>query len=193
MRSNGCAGYTAAMGEGLTRLIHRVASGDSAAFSDFYENARPLIRAVLRRTLHREDLDAAEQEVAVAVWQDAHKFDRGRASSETWIAMLTRSRALDYARSRAVRKRSEAEVAGDAPYMDEQTPSANFAREELREQMREQVDALPEPQRTLVELSFFVGLSQREIAETLQMPLGTVKTRIRSAFTTLAGVMPPPA
>jgi RNA polymerase sigma-70 factor (ECF subfamily) len=58
--------------------------------------------------------------------------------------------------------------------------------------MRSHVDALPEPQRTLVELNFFVGLSQKEISESLEMPLGTVKSRIRSAFATLAELMPPP-
>jgi RNA polymerase sigma-70 factor (ECF subfamily) len=177
---------------GLTKLLHRVAGGDTIAFNEFYEEARPLIRAVLHRTLFRDDFDAAEQEICMSVWQDASKFDRGRGSAETWVAMLTRSRAMDFARASSARRRTDRLAAGDKPEMDEQTPSANFAREELRDQMRSHVDALPEPQRTLVELNFFVGLSQKEIAESLEMPLGTVKSRIRSAFATLAELMPPP-
>ena len=180
------------MRKGLTKLLHRVADGDTVAFNEFYAEARPLIRAVLQRTLYKGDMDAAEQEICVSVWQDSSKFDRARGSAETWVAMLTRSRAMDFARASASRKRTDKLAASDRPTMDEETPSANFAREELREQMREHVDALPEPQRTLVELNFFVGLSQREIAESLDMPLGTVKTRIRSAFQTLSEVMPPP-
>lgn len=183
------------MRQGLTKLLHRVADGDTVAYNEFYESARPLIQAVLHRTLYKEDFDAAEQEIAVAVWQEARKFDRSRASAETWVAMITRSRALDFARSSASRRRTEkvfTEGAANPDNLDEETPSANFAKDELRAMMRKHVDTLPEAQRTLVELSFFVGLSQREIAKALDMPLGTVKTRIRTAFQTLAELLPPP-
>lgn len=181
------------MRQGLTRLLHRVADGDTVAYNEFYESARPLIQAVLRRTLYKEDFDAAEQEIAVAVWQEARKFDRSRASAETWVAMITRSRALDFARSNASKRRTEKAYADTQTEMHEETPSANFAKEELRQMMHQHIDKLPEAQRTLVELSFFVGLSQREIAKALDMPLGTVKTRIRTAFQTLSELLPPPA
>ncbi|MCC7508363.1 MAG: sigma-70 family RNA polymerase sigma factor [Planctomycetes bacterium] len=180
------------MRQGLTKLLHRVADGDTVAYNEFYESARPLIQAVLHRTLYKEDFDAAEQEIAVAVWQEARKFDRSRASAETWVAMITRSRALDFARASASRRRTEKVFTEGASNLDEETPSANIAKDELREMMRKHVDTLPEAQRTLVELSFFVGLSQREIAKALDMPLGTVKTRIRTAFQTLAELLPPP-
>ena len=177
----------------LTKLLHKVAGGDAQAYTEFYEEVRPLIRAVLHQTLFKDDLDAAEQEICVSVWQDAVKFDRTRGSAKTWIAILTRSRAMDFARASASRRRTDKLAGVERPHMDEQTPSANFAKEELRDSMRAHVDALPEPQRTLVELNFFVGLSQKQISESLDMPLGTVKSRIRSAFQTLAEVMPPPA
>ena len=134
-----------------------------------------------------EVAEEVAQEVYVQVWNSAASFDPRRASAWSWLALLTRSRAIDRMRAegsyRAVvddleRSGSPAAEATEA----DASPVRDIARSEEAEVVRAALRELPREQRHALELAFFGGLTHREIAERTDTPLGTVKTRIRTAL-----------
>jgi len=130
-------------------------------------------------------------------WRDAHRFDPTRGSVGAWLTAMVRSRALDLVRARRRRDRLTADAARENPEslagvsMTTNDPAASAEQEERREQVRAALSGLPDAQRTAIELAYFGGLSQSEIAERLDTPLGTVKTRIRDGMQKLRGVLRP--
>jgi RNA polymerase sigma-70 factor, ECF subfamily len=162
-------------------LLARIAQGDREAFGRFYDAFAGLALGLIRRILR--DPAASEevlQEVFWQVWQEAARYDPRRGSPEAWIVMRAKTRAID--RLRAIRRREKTFVAP----LDESVARSSEAPEEnpgvaaeTRGLVRSALDALPEPQRRVVELAFFEGLTQSEIASRLGEPLGTVKTRAR--------------
>ena len=164
-----------------TELVRRMAEGDRDAFRHFYDrHARQVYPLILR--IVRDPADAADvlQEVFWEAWQSAASYDPGRGTPEAWIFMRARTRAID--RVRAVRRRSETFVAP----VDERVmaaaadPGGDAAeRAEDRDLVLGALGQLPEAQREVIELAYYGGLTQTEIAERLKQPLGTVKTRIR--------------
>lgn len=180
------------MGEGLTKLIQRVSQGDQAVFNQFYDAARPLIRGVLFRVLGTDDVEAIEQEVSVELWQRAQQFDRTRAPAAAWVVMVARARAMDHLRQRKVRRNIEGVSAeGMDAGTDDSGISALLFRTELQGQVRSVVDGLADEHSVVIDLCFFGGLSHVRAAETLGLPLGTVKSRVRAALVQLAEVMEP--
>ncbi|HET7343508.1 MAG TPA: sigma-70 family RNA polymerase sigma factor [Methylomirabilota bacterium] len=162
-------------------LIRRMAAGDRDAFSRFYDRYAPLVYPLVLRIV-RDRADAADvlQEVFWEAWQGAGTFDSGRGSPEAWMITRARTRAID--RVRAVRRRGETFV----PSVDEGRAAAAVEaggdaaeRAEDRGTIRTALAQLPEPQREVIELAYYAGLTQTEIAARLRQPLGTIKTRIR--------------
>jgi RNA polymerase sigma-70 factor (ECF subfamily) len=167
--------------ETLPALIARIAAGDRDAFSRFYDLAAPMAFGLIRRVL-REPEAAAEvlQEVFWQIWQEAPQYDPKRGSPEAWLVMRAKTRAID--RLRSMRRRDRTFVAP----VDEAIARAEGAQAENpavvaedRGLVRTALAQLPEPQRRVIELAFFEGLTQSEIATRLGEPLGTVKTRAR--------------
>ncbi len=120
------------------------------------------------------------QEVFWQVWQEAGRYDPRRGTPEAWLVMRAKTRAID--RLRAIRRREKTFVApvDDAVTRSGEEPGENpGVAAETRGLVRSALDALPEAQRLVVELAFFDGLTQSEIARKLGEPLGTVKTRAR--------------
>ena len=162
-------------------LIARIAKGDREAFSRFYDALASVAFGLIRRVLR--DPGVAEevlQDVFWEVWRDAPQYDPGRGTPEAWLLMRAKSRAIDKLRS--IRRRGQTFVApvdeGLAPAAAE--PGGDAAeRAEDRGVIRSALDALPQVQREAIELAYYAGLTQTEIAERLRQPLGTVKTRIR--------------
>lgn len=169
------------MSTGGADLIRMMAAGDRAAFAPFYDRYAPLAYPLILRIVRDRD-DAADvlQEVFWEAWQSAATYAPGRGSPEAWVLMRARSRAID--RVRSIRRRGATFVAplddAVAASPDEGGPDA---AEEASDRRRVQgaLERLPEPQRQAIELAYFGGLTQTEIAERLEQPLGTVKTRIR--------------
>jgi RNA polymerase sigma-70 factor (ECF subfamily) len=162
-------------------LLGMIAQGDREAFGRFYDGFAGLAFGLIRRILR--DPAASEevlQEVFWQIWREAARFDPRRGSPEAWVVMRAKTRAID--RLRAMRRREKTFV---APADDSLTRSTEEPGEnpgvaaETRGLVRSALNALPESQRRVVELAFFEGLTQSEIASRLGEPLGTVKTRAR--------------
>ena len=167
--------------ETFPALIARIAAGDRDAFSRFYDLAAPMAFGLIRRVL-RDPEAAAEvlQEVFWQVWQEAPQYDPKRGSPEAWLVMRAKTRAID--RLRSMRRRDRTFVApldeSIARAEDGQAENPAVVAED-RGLVQAALAQLPEAQRRVIELAFFEGLTQSEIATRLGEPLGTVKTRAR--------------
>jgi RNA polymerase sigma-70 factor (ECF subfamily) len=165
-------------------LIAAITRRQQEALDLLYERYRAIVYHLALRILQsRESAEEVVLEVFWQVWREAARYDVQRGSVGAWLATVTRSRAIDMLRSRRVHSLGEEEInertAGSDPVGDPETQASLEQRAEL---VRAALQNLPAEQRTALELSFFNGLSHMEIAEHLQEPLGTVKTRIRSAM-----------
>jgi len=162
-------------------LIRWMANGDRGAFGRFYDRYAPMAYGVIRRIV-REPADAAEvlQDVFWEAWVGAGSYDPQRGSPEAWIVMRARTRSID--RVRSVRKRTEVFGAplADAAAATPAEPGGDIAtRAADRVTVKTALDDLSDAQREVIELAYWNGLTQVEIAERLRQPLGTVKTRMR--------------
>ena len=173
------------------QLIIRIAGGDQEAFSRFYDafagTAFRLIRRVLRDPAPAEEV---LQEVFWQVWQDARLYDARRGSPLGWLLMRAKARAID--RLRSIRRRERTFVMpGDearAPAADARADNPAGAAED-RGVVESALARLPDAQRRVIELAFYEGLTQTEIASRLGQPLGTVKTRARLGLERLRGAL----
>ena len=160
-------------------LMERIAAGDTEALGALYDQYAPLLFALARRILH--DPQASEevlQEVLLQVWNQAQRYDTSRSSVSTWLVLLTRSRAIDRLRSRQSRERTRNALEAESPSAHtSSTALTNVLMEQRRQRLRRELDLLPPEQRQVLELAFYQGLSQTEIASNVGIPLGTVKTR----------------
>jgi RNA polymerase sigma-70 factor (ECF subfamily) len=160
-------------------LMSRTAARDGAAFAHLFERHAPVTLGLLQRILGaRGEAEEVLQEVFLQIWMQADRYDGARSTPRGWILMLARSRALDRLRRReSARRREEAvgEEAGDAvsPLGTERLESL-----EVKRQVSSALGALSPDQRRCIELAFFEGLTHTQIAERLEAPLGTVKSRI---------------
>ena len=129
-----------------------------------------------------QDAEDLLQEVFVQVWHQATRYSEERGSPEAWIMNITRSRAIDKLRSK--RRMEKSFVLTDDPARAESTENveSSAAESEAKLTMNSALANLPEGQRRVLELAYFDGLSQTEIAARLKEPLGTVKTRMRSGI-----------
>lgn len=184
-----CAPVT---GENLDELIGRVAAGDRHAFERLYNTTSELVFGIARRVLVDSDLAAeVTQEVFIEIWRKASRFDGSRGSARTWIAVMAKRRAIDVVRStQASRERDGAEV---PVVVDPGDPVGDRVTDlEDRERIAGALGSLTDLQREALDLAFFGGLTHREVAERLDVPLGTVKTRIRDGLGRLASQMGAP-
>jgi RNA polymerase sigma-70 factor (ECF subfamily) len=182
---------SAGASEETSALITRIAEGDRDAFSRFYDLLAPTAFGLIRRVL-RDPEAAAEvlQEVFWQVWREAPRYDPKRGSPEAWLVMRAKTRAID--RLRSIRRRDRTFVApvdeSVAPRDDGPAENPAVVAED-RSLVRTALAQLPEPQRRVIELAFFEGLTQSEIATRLGEPLGTVKTRARLGLERLRGAL----
>ena len=177
--------------EPSSALIAAIAAGDRDAFGRFYDLTAPMAFGLIRRVL-RDPEAAAEvlQEVFWQVWQDAPRYDPTRGTAEAWLVMRAKTRAID--RLRSIRRRDRTFVApvdeSVAQRREDQAPNPAVVAED-RGLIQTALAQLPEPQRRVIELAFFEGLTHSEIATRLGEPLGTVKTRARLGLDRLRGVL----
>jgi len=162
-------------------VLRRLAAGDHAALGEVYDRYAGLVNGLALRIL-RNTAEAEEvvQEVFVQIWRQAVRFDPARGSVEAWICTMARTRALDRLRRRTSRREEPGESTPGASEMP-RTVEALAVKKAL--------ESLSPDQRMALELAYYEGLTQSEIAERLGEPLGTVKTRIRTAMIRLRDVL----
>lgn len=160
-------------------IVRRVGSGDSDALAELYERYAGMLNALALRVVS-DPADAEEvlQEAFLQVWNQATRYDPARSSVSTWLVLITRSRAIDRLRSRKVGDRTVAAARDESGDLHTSPSGArNVLMSERRGRLRAELDKIPAEQREVLELAFFDGMTQREIAERTDTPLGTVKTR----------------
>lgn len=175
--------HEAPAGTSSEDLLLAVARGDQAAFSALYDRVAGQVYGVIRRVLrdpsHSEEV---AQEVLVEVWRTASRFDPDRGSATTWIMTMAHRRAIDRVRSeQASRDRDERIGHRDRVRPFDEVSEEVETRFEHR-QVRAALDHLTDLQREAVELAYYGGYTYREVAELLDAPLGTVKTRLRDGL-----------
>ncbi|HTE85558.1 MAG TPA: sigma-70 family RNA polymerase sigma factor [Dehalococcoidia bacterium] len=167
-------------------LLDRVAAHDQSAFEAIYLRHSALVYSIALRVVADPGIaqDVA-QEVFLRVWRHPALFDVTRGRFVSWLMSVARNRAVDEVRSRGRRRLREvmpapgADDPADPQAVDPQL-AAQLADE--RGEVRRALDLLPQEQRIAIELAYFGGMTQQEIASVLDTPLGTVKTRVRLAM-----------
>jgi RNA polymerase sigma-70 factor (ECF subfamily) len=153
---------------------------DRDAFAELFAFFAPRVKSYVMRLGAGDSLaEEIAQEVMITVWRKAHQFDRNQASVSTWIFRIARNRRIDAAR------RAKPDLDPNEPALHPAEPEAaddrlTAADREVR--VRAALTELPQDQFNLLQLAFYDGLSHRDIADKLGLPLGTVKSRIRLAF-----------
>jgi RNA polymerase sigma-70 factor, ECF subfamily len=171
-------------------LIQRMATGDRDAFASFYDRYAALILTFATRLLQvRADAEDLLQEVFLQVWRQAKSYDQARGSPEAWIMTMTRSRAIDKLRSRRRKDESAGSPRESSRPEGVGTVESGAAESEARLTVHGALAQLPEAQRVVLELAYFDGFTQSEIAARLGEPLGTVKTRLRTGLERLRGFL----
>ncbi len=160
-------------------LVARVAGGDNGALAELYERYSGLLLALSRRVLSSgHDAEEVLQEVFLQVWNQASRYDRKRSSVSTWLVLITRSRSIDRLRSRQVFDRTLGNLQQENRGKH---TSPEGARSVLWKQRRQRLETalagLPDLQREVLEMAFYRGMTQSEIAGDTGIPLGTVKSR----------------
>src|SRR5262249_22209567 len=136
------------------------------------------------------DAEEVLQEAWLQAWNRAESYDAGRGAVVAWLLTLVKSRAIDRLRSRASRQRMEQRVADAPPERPVEEPSITVAHRQLHERVTAALAVLAPPQRQVLELAYFGGLSQSEIASRLGAPLGTVKSWARQGLLRLRELVP---
>jgi RNA polymerase sigma-70 factor, ECF subfamily len=172
--------------------LRRFASGDQGAAAGLYDrHARALYSLILRIVGDEGEAEDVLQEVFVQAFRQAGRYDSSRGAVAAWLLMMARSRAIDRVRARRARvegRTGEVTVLNDLPDSQPDASSAMLDEEQTR-LVREALAGLPLLQRMAIELAYYEGLSHTEIAERLEQPLGTVKTRIRLGLLKLRDVL----
>jgi RNA polymerase sigma-70 factor (ECF subfamily) len=175
-------------------LLRLVAERQPDALAALYDRFAPTLLALARRILdNHADAEEVLQEVFVQVWNRGERYDPARSSVSTWLVLIARSRAIDRLRSRKVVERTHEAGAQAASGLSEPyaSPEAveNVFIQERHERVRREMAALPAEQRQVLEMAFYQGLTQTEIAAKAGLPLGTVKTRTLLAMKKLRNAL----
>lgn len=159
-------------------LLQRIRRGDEGAMAELYDRFSAVVfSAALRVLSEASQAEDVLQEVFLQLWRNPSAFDANRGSLAAWLAVIARHRAIDHLRRRRPETDFEEVVLSVDPGLDNQA-----VRSEAISRIRGVMESMSDEQRSAVEMAFFEGLTHTEIAEKTGEPLGTIKTRIRSAL-----------
>jgi RNA polymerase sigma-70 factor (ECF subfamily) len=176
----------------LDALMLRVAAGDREAFATLYDLVAPVVFGMSRRILRdRAMSEEVTQGVMLEVWKTAGRFDPETGSARAYVLTLAHRRTVDRVRSEQA-SRIRTERAGSREVTVAGDPVSEGVERELdRAAVRTALLDLSELQRQAIEMAYFQGMTQTQVAEALQVPLGTVKTRMRDGMIRLAEMLGP--
>jgi RNA polymerase sigma-70 factor (ECF subfamily) len=181
-----------ALDEGDIRLVRAAAKGDSQALAGLYDRYASVLLAVGQRILgNAREAEDLLHDVFLEVWRRAGDYDRARGSVRAWLLMRMRSRALDRKRAQG-RSRVVLLENGNIPEV-EASPADDPSLAPDRHVVRRAIAELPEEQRVVLELGYFEGLTSTEIAVHVDIPVGTVKSRVARGLSQLREVLGPDA
>lgn len=179
-------------------LMRLVQSGDERAFATLYDRRAPvLLAAIMRIVPERLDAESVLLDTFTQAWRNAGRYSPTRSPVLSWLFVIARSRALDFSRSAARTLRLMPVSVDRAPDSalgaagQSYDPTRSVEDEERTAVVASAMTTLTPLQRTAIELAFFEGLTHSEIADRLQEPLGTIKSRIRLAMVRLRGALHP--
>jgi len=167
--------------------MQRVQAGDDGAFATLYDELAGVVFGTVKRVLRDPAMsEEVTQEVFVELWRTAARFDPDRASVSTWAITMARRRAVDRVRrEQSQRDRIERSATQRPPEVDSTDDTVVASIE--AERVGRAVTELPDEQRVVIEMAFIDGVSHSDIAERLDLPLGTVKGRVRLGLKKLGG------
>ncbi|MBL8188281.1 MAG: sigma-70 family RNA polymerase sigma factor [Acidobacteria bacterium] len=168
-------------------LIGRMSNGDQSALAEFYDQSSRLVFGMVMRVVN--DRSAAEEVTLDAfhqVWRQARNFDPERGRPSSWLITIARNRAIDRLRATRWNRQEQIPLEEVMPFLAETgTPEHSTYACEQQKLVRAALAQLNADQRQLIEIAFFSGLTHQQISTTLNLPLGTVKTRIRAGMVKL--------
>jgi RNA polymerase sigma-70 factor, ECF subfamily len=164
-------------------LLDRIVARDEQAVAELYDRHHRLLFGLILRILRdRSEAEEVLQEVFVLVWTRAETYNVALGSPAAWLVRIARNRGIDRLRANSVRVRA----AESAPLPEAaESPETSAAFSEQQRAVAYALQSLPADQRLLIEQAYFLGLTQSELAERFNLPLGTVKTRIRTGMIAL--------
>lgn len=171
-------------------LLQRVAGGDHAAFAELYDRLAPQVYGLIRKVL-RDPAQSEEvaQEVLLEVWRTARRYDPSQSNATTWTLTMAHRRAVDRVRAeQASRDRTERMAAREGGRDVDEVVEEVESRFESQ-QVQQALNGLSDLQRQAIELAYYGGYSYPEVAQKLDAPLGTVKTRLRDGLIRLREAM----
>lgn len=170
-------------------LLERIAGRDANALADLYDRYAPVALALAGRILgDRSEAEDVLQIVLTRVWQEAGRYDPSKGSVAAWLLSWVRNGSIDRLRRRDALRRATLHSVDLAPAGHQEQVAADASEE--KEKLARAVAELPPDQRQVIELAYFEGLSQTQIAQRLGEPLGTVKTRMRLGMKKLRQALP---
>jgi RNA polymerase sigma-70 factor (ECF subfamily) len=171
-------------------LLTRISRGEVAALRTLYRDHAPRAMAIAMRILRSEpDAEDVVQETFLEIWRRAAQYDTDRGGAVAWVVTIARSRAIDRLRASGTSSRTIEAASGELVPRAEALPSDEAERRHDQKRVAVALEALPAEQRQTIELAYFEGLSQSEIAQRTGSPLGTVKMRVKLAMTKLAKLL----
>jgi RNA polymerase sigma-70 factor (ECF subfamily) len=177
------------------QLIQRIAERDSVAFQMFYKKYSGLIFAAISNVLNdHHDTEDVMQEVLVQLWNKAHLYEPRKGKPLTWLTTMARNRAIDRIRSKQRRSRLNDDFESENKKLQFEFEESGLEILEEKERdsiVHRAVSKLNDDQREAIHLAYFSGLTQAEVAERLNEPLGTIKARIRRGVSRLEALVKP--
>ena len=169
-------------------LLDRIVARDASAVAELYDrHSRLLFSLILRILRDRQEAEEVLQEVFLAAWTRAETYNVALGSPAGWLVGIARNRGIDRLRAKGVRDRviDPSQPSASQPSTVADSPESWAERSEQQRVVVRALDALPAEQRELIEHAYFLGLTHSELAARFQVPLGTVKTRIRTGMLAL--------
>jgi RNA polymerase sigma-70 factor (ECF subfamily) len=177
----------------LISLVERIATGDQSALAALYDTTSRLVYSLVLRVLG--DMSSAEEvliDIYAQVWRQAASYDANRGAPLAWMTTIARSRAIDRLRSgwQDKHRKEPLDVLGEAQ-VNTPSPEESAIASERQKLVQDALNLLAPEQRQVIELAYYSGLSHSEIAEKLNQPIGTVKTRTRIGMRKLREALAP--